>query len=121
MLRRVNALPVDPVGDDGRTQIVRVPGHLSHIAAAELDRTVKRIIALHNVSRIILDLTLVEVVTSIGVTSLLESRQTSQDHATELILAGLPEQHRSFFTLLRVDQLFDFENSVDEAVNRPFV
>jgi len=116
----VSTLPVDAVGDDGRTQIVRVPGQLSHVAAVDLIQTVGALFALHDVSRIVLDLTLVEVVTSIGVTSLLEIRQLAADHSAELILAGLSDQHRSFFTILRVDHLFDFERGVAEAVSRPF-
>lgn len=112
----MTALPVDTAGDDERTHIVRVPSQLTHVSAADLKRSVEQIVALKEADRIVLDLTLVEVVTSIGVTSLLEVRQIADDADAALVLAGLSPEHYKFFTLLRVDRLFAFSGSVEDAV-----
>jgi len=113
----VDLFPVDIVGPDERTHVVRVPSRLTHETAILLRRTVEQAFALHSVSLVILDLSLVEVVSSIGVTALLEVNQIVVDAKAKLVLAGFRDEHRSFFTLLRVDRLFQFSASVEDAVS----
>lgn len=117
ILRHVQILPIDFPDDGTSTPIVRVPARLSHENADALKRTAEHCFACHEVSRLVLDLSLVEVVTSIGVTSLLEAKQLASDHSAEMVLAGLPTRHREFFSLLRVEGLFQFADSVDDAVS----
>ena len=113
----MDTFPVDRPDMHEDSPVIRVPSSLSHEAADTLKRTAERCFASYEVRRLVLDLTLVEVVTSIGVTSLLEVRQLANDHGAELVLAGLPERHRSFFTLLRVEPLFRFVQSVESALS----
>ncbi len=113
----VDTFPVDIPDHHEKTRIIRVPSRLTHDSAAALRRTAEQCIANHDVSRMVLDLSLVEVVTSIGVTSLLEAKQATDDAGAGLVLAGLLPQHMKFFTLLRVDRLFQFAPTVEAAVS----
>jgi len=116
MLHCVQTLPMDMPEGGTPASIIRIPSRLSHESAEALKRTAERCFALHAVERLILDLSLVEVVTSIGITSLLEARQLAADVGAGMILAGLPGRHREFFRLLRVEGLFQFADSVEVAL-----
>lgn len=116
ILSPVETLPADIDDQRPSAHVIRVPSKLSHESAEALRRTAEQRFAHHDVEILVLDLALVEVVTSIGVTSLLEIKQLADDNEATLVLAGLPERHRDFFQLLRVDQLFQFAPSVESAI-----
>ena len=113
----VDTFPVDIPDHHEGTRVVRVPSRLTHESAFSLKRTVEQCFSNHEISTMVLDMSLVEVVTSIGITSLLEVKQASDDAGASLVLAGLASQHMTFFTLLRVDRLFQFAPTVEEAVS----
>lgn len=96
--------------------VVRAPEALDHAIAEPLRRVVVDALPDCDDAAVVLDLTRVELITSIGIAALLEIREFCTDRSARLVLAGLREEPRSMLRLLRLEAKFAYAAHVDDAV-----
>ncbi|MCA9294146.1 MAG: STAS domain-containing protein [Phycisphaerales bacterium] len=96
--------------------VVEAPEALDHTAAGPMRQAVEQDLADRDDAAVVLDLSQVELITSIGIAALLEIREFCADRDAPLVLAGLGDEPRSMLALLRLEGKFQYAASVDEAV-----
>ncbi|MFM9958686.1 MAG: STAS domain-containing protein [Phycisphaerales bacterium] len=103
-------------GRDGEALVVTCPPELTHDSGEALLRAVKRHLPNRDHATCILDMSAVGLISSIGITVLLQADEHCADRAAKLYIAGLPERQRQFLRMLKLDAKFTFVPSVDEAL-----
>lgn len=103
-------------GRDGEVLIVTVPRDLGHEAADPLRETVVRHLPNRDGVGVVLDMSHVAMISSIGIASLLQIAEACKDRKATLILAAVPDRQLAFFKMLRLDRKFPFAPTIDEAV-----
>lgn len=103
-------------GRDGEALVVPVPAELTHDSGEALHRLVKRHLPNRDHAACVLDMTRVGLISSIGITALLQIQEHCGDRGAKLVLAGLPERQRQFLKMLKLEDKFVYAPGVDEAV-----
>jgi anti-anti-sigma factor len=106
-------------GRDGECLVVVCPPELTHDSGEQVLRAVKRHLPNRDHAACVLDMTHVGLISSIGITALLQIEEHCADRGATLRLAGLPERQRQFLRMLKLDSRFVFVASVEEAVDAP--
>ncbi len=105
-------------GTEGAILVVRAPRGVDHESAEPL----RDCVAFHMPNRdgagVVLDMSEVEMISSIGIAALLQVVEHCRDRGAAAVLAGLPERQRAFLAMLRIDAKFELCGSVDEALAR---
>lgn len=102
-------------GRDGETLVVTCPAELTHDSGEQVLRTVKRHLPNRDNAVCVLDMSQVGLISSIGITALLQIEEHCTDRGAALRLAGLPERQRQFLRMLKLEAKFVFVKDVDEA------
>ncbi len=103
-------------GRDGEALVVVCPPELTHDSGEALLRTVKRHLPNRDHARCILDMSGVGLISSIGITVLLQADEHCTDRGARLLIAGLPERQRQFLRMLKLDARFTFRDTVEDAL-----
>jgi anti-anti-sigma factor len=103
-------------GQDGEVLIVSVPGELTHDSADDLRQTVARRLPNRDGAGAVIDLTGVQLITSIGIAALLQVQEFCRDRDARVLLAGLSDRLRGFLRMLKLDRKFELADSVDDAI-----
>lgn len=104
------------VGPDRNILVIRLPERLNHITAEALTEEARRRLPNREDAGLILDCTDVELITSIGIASLLQVSEHCRDHRAPLVLANLSEALRTMLEMLKLAGRFKATDHVDEAV-----
>lgn len=105
-------------GRDQAILIVEAPPELHHDCAEPLRATVTRHLPNRDDAALILDMSSVVLVSSIGVATLLQIHEFCHDRGAALIIAGAPTRHVNFLRMLKLDRKFEFADSVEDAMDR---
>lgn len=103
-------------GTDGEVLVVQAPGELTHDSGEHLRRLVARHLPNRDRSACVLDMTHVGLISSIGITALLQIQEFCTDRSAPILLAGLPDRQRQFLRMLKLEQRFAFSPGVDDAI-----
>lgn len=93
-----------------------MPEHLDHTSSDELASVVTLHLPKQDGAGVILDCTAIELISSIGIAALLQVRERCLDAEAGLCLANLPQRQVEFLGMLRLDEKFDFAESIDDAL-----
>ncbi len=105
-------------GPSGAVLVVRVPAALDHESAGPLRSVVERETPNRDGAGVVLDLADCRLITSIGIAALLQVEELAIGMGGGMCLAGMSEDLRRFLAMLRLDQRFSAEATVEEAVDR---
>jgi anti-sigma B factor antagonist len=75
------------------------------------------IIAQPDIDALIINLSEVEAIDSSGLGALLLANRQLSEHEIPVILVGVREFVRSLMSMTKIDEVFDFFDTVDEAIN----
>lgn len=103
-------------GRDGAVLLISVPAHISHETAEPLVDHVRSHLPNREGAGVVLDLTRVVLISSIGVAALLQIREHCADRAAPLVLASVPESQMVFMRMLKLDRKFEYASSAEDAV-----
>lgn len=103
-------------GVDGEVLIVRAPRELSHETAEPLRGCVMGGLPDREGAGVVIDLSAVELITSIGIALLLEVQEFGLDRGATTVLAATPVRHLEFLRMLRLDRKFVMAATVEEGV-----
>lgn len=103
-------------GRDGEALVVEAPPELTHGSGETLLRLVERHLPNRDHARCVLDMSRVGLISSIGITSLLQVQEYCADRGAALVLAALPDRQRQFLRMLKLEERFSFAESVDAAL-----
>ncbi len=103
-------------GSDGQVLVVRLPGEIDHSTAETITGEFSRLLPDRTDAAAVLDFSEVDLVSSIGITALLQVRERCLDAGVPLALAGVPAKLTEFFAMLRLDSKFQFEPDVAGAM-----
>ena len=95
--------------------MVVCPAELTHDSGEQVLRAVKRHLPNRDNAVCVLDMALVGLISSIGITALLQIEEHCADRGATLRLDRLPERQRQFLRMLKLESKFVFVASVDEA------
>lgn len=104
------------VGPDRNVLVIRLPQRLNHITAESLTEDARRHLPNREDAGLVLDCTEVELITSIGIASLLQIAEHCRDQRAPLVLANLSEALRTMLEMLKLAGRFKATDDVDEAV-----
>jgi anti-anti-sigma factor len=105
-------------GRDGSVLVVAVPRELNHESAEPLRAAVLRALPNRDGAAVVLDLSDVALVTSIGIAALLQVQEFCRDRAAGLILAHIPPRQLAFLKMLKLDRKFEVAATVEDAVGQ---
>jgi anti-anti-sigma factor len=105
-------------GTDGEILVVRVPPSLSHETAEPVRACVERRLPNRERCAVVLDMSEVVLISSVGVTALLQIEELASAAGGAFRLAGLSERGRSFLAMLKLDERFPSDASVGDAIAR---
>ncbi len=105
-------------GADEAILVVAVPRELNHESAEPLRAAVMRSLPNRDNAGVILDMTEVGLVSSIGIAALLQVQEFCRDRGAGLVLASLPQRQLAFLKMLKLDRKFACEATVDGAIAR---
>lgn len=103
-------------GQDGEVLIVDIPGELTHKSADDLRQTVARRLPNRDGAGVVIDMSGVQLITSIGIAALLQVQEICRDRDARMLLAGLSDRLRAFLKMLKLDRRFESAGSVDDAL-----
>lgn len=112
----VTDLRYEIVGARGATLVLRAPAELGHETASSLVREAE--IRLPNCDHpaMVLDMAGVEVISSIGITALLQLKELCLDRGGLFIIADLSAGQLEFLRMLHLDRKFEVRPTVEEAI-----
>ncbi len=103
-------------GQDQNILVFRLPDRLNHITAEGVTDTACRKLPNRDDAALVLDCTEVELITSIGIASLLQIAEHCNDVRAPLVLANLSESLRSMLDMVKLLAKFKIADDVDEAL-----
>jgi anti-anti-sigma factor len=103
-------------GQDKNILVFRLPDRLNHITAEGVTDTACRKLPNRDDAGLVLDCTEVELITSIGIASLLQISEHCNDVRAPLVLANLSESLRSMLDMVKLLAKFKITDDVDEAL-----
>lgn len=103
-------------GRDGEALVIVCPPEITHDSGEALLRAVKRHLPNRDHARCILDMSAVGLISSIGITVLLQADEHCADRAAKFLIAALPERQRQFLRMLKLDAKFTFADTVENAL-----
>lgn len=74
------------------------------------------IIAQPDIDALIINMSAVEAIDSSGLGALLLANRQLSEHAIPIVLVGVREFVRSLMSMTKIDEVFDFFDTVDEAI-----
>lgn len=102
-------------GRDGEVLVVVCPSEVTHDSGERLLRAVQRHLPNRDHAVCVLDMAGVGLISSIGITALLQIDEVCSDRGARLVLAALPDRLRQFLKMLKLDSKFAFSSSVEDA------
>lgn len=96
--------------------VVEVPRALNHDTAQGLTELVKRRLPAVDGVGLVLDMTVTELVSSIGITALLESEEAAQAVGGRMVLSGVNGELSAFLRMLGLSKRFSTAATVEEGV-----
>lgn len=105
-------------GADGAVLVVRVPPELTHATADGVRACVERRLPNRDGVGVVLDMADVELISSMGVTALLQIEELVTGAGGVLCLGGLSDRARGFLAMLRLADRFAQAVDVGEAIAR---
>lgn len=105
-------------GPDGAVLIVALPPSVNHITAESIRQGVSRLVPNRDDAAVILDCAGVSLITSIGITALLQIQERCRDAGAPMALASLTEPIRRMLVMLKLDRQFEMAHSVDDALTK---
>lgn len=102
---------------DDAVLVIEAPREIAHESADTLRVTVERHVPDRDDAALVLDLSAVRMISSIGVAALLQIREFCRDRKVPFVLAGLPAEQQRFLEMLRLGDKFTLAPDVDEAVS----
>ncbi len=96
--------------------VVRVPRDLNHEWADPLRLCVARNVPDRDGAGVVLDMSSVEMISSIGIAALLQVQEMCKDRQARLLLAGMPQAQARLLSMLKLDRRFSQSPTVDDAV-----
>ncbi|MGP1309261.1 MAG: STAS domain-containing protein [Phycisphaerales bacterium] len=103
-------------GPDRNILVFRLPERLNHVTAESVTESVCRGVPNRDDAGVVLDCTDVELITSIGIASLLQIAEHCHDVRAPLVLASLSESLRSMLDIVKLLAKFKIADDVDEGV-----
>lgn len=116
MLSGVSDVETSLAGRDEAVLVVLIPGDLTHDRAAPVRMAVERELPNQDGAAVVLDMSRVRLVTSLGVAALLQIEEFCADRMAPLRLVGLSERLVSFLGMLGLKTKFASCTSVDDAL-----
>lgn len=104
--------------DDDAIFIIESPREIAHESADELRLTVERRLPDRDDAALVLDVSGVRLISSIGVAALLQIREFCRDRGAPLVLSGLPAGQREFLEMLQLGDKFDLADDFERAVDK---
>lgn len=105
-------------GPDGAILVVALPPAVNHVSAESIRQGVSRLLPNRDDAALILDCASVTLITSIGITALLQIQERCRDAGAPMALASLTEPIRRMLVMLKLDRQFELAHTVDEAMER---
>lgn len=96
--------------------VVRIPGDLTHERAGSLRGAVERNLPNQEGAAVVIDMSEVLLVTSLGVAALLQIQEFCLDRRAPLRLVGLSERLVRFLGMLGLGTKFECGGTVEDAV-----
>ena len=106
------------IGHDGEVLLVVILATLNHESAEPLRQLVIARLPNRDGAAVVLDLRSTEMVSSIGVASLLQVLEFCKDRRAAMVLAGVSPQLQKFFRMLGIERKFAFVPSIEDALVR---
>lgn len=103
-------------GPDGGTLVFSLPQSVNHISADPIRQAVSRLLPNRDDAALILDCADVTLITSIGITALLQIQERCRDAGAPMALAAMTSPIRRMLTMLKLDQQFNLAPTVDDAL-----
>ena len=103
-------------GGGGQVLVVRVPEALNHETAPGLTEVVRRRMPAVDGVGVVLDMAGAEMITSIGITALLEAEEATREVGGRLVLAGLSDEMGAFLRMLGLARRFETVGEVEDGV-----
>lgn len=103
-------------GQDRNILVFRLPERLNHVTAESVTESACRSLPNRDDAGMVLDCTQVELITSIGIASLLQIAEHCHDMRAPLVLANLSESLRSMLDIVKLLAKFKIADDVDDAV-----
>src|SRR5690606_17132449 len=75
------------------------------------------ILAQPDIDALVIDLSMVDAIDSSGLGALLLANRQLKDHEIPIILVGVRDFVRSLMSMTKIDEVFVFMSTVDEAIN----
>jgi anti-anti-sigma factor len=98
--------------------VVQAPEAIGHEAAHPLLEEIRRRLPDCDKPGLVLDMRDVRVISSIGVTMLLQAQEHVRDRGGDMILARLPDAQRDFLRMLGLTRRFPDEPGLEAAIDR---
>lgn len=105
-------------GPNDTILVVEVPRELNHDSAEPLRAAVQRSLPNCDGAAVVLDMTRVALISSIGIAALLQVQEFCRDRGVTLTLAAVPARQMGFLQMLKLDRKFAVAGNVDEAIAR---
>jgi anti-anti-sigma factor len=103
-------------GQDRNILVFRLPERLNHVTAESVTETACRSLPNRDDAGMVLDCAQVELITSIGIASLLQIAEHCHDLRAPLVLANLSESLRSMLDIVKLLAKFKIADDVDDAI-----
>ncbi|MEN2998346.1 MAG: STAS domain-containing protein [Brevinematia bacterium] len=103
---------VEKIGD---VVVVRLGGRIDVQSALELERQINEILGM-NVNKIVFDFTDVQHLSSSGIRVLISSLRRTTANKGGIKLSNVSQSVRKILKLVELENLFNFYNSVDDAL-----
>lgn len=103
-------------GPDQNILVFRLPERLNHVTAEAVTENACRKLPNRDDAGLVLDCTQVDLITSIGIASLLQISEHCHDLRAPLVLANLSETLRTMLAMLKLNGKFKIADDVDSAV-----
>lgn len=116
MLLVVIDLDIRLEGRDGAVLVVRLPERLTHDTSSSVRMAVERSLPNRDGAGLVLDMSDVALLTSLGVATLLQIQEFCRDRGAPMRVAGLSTRLLAFFEMLGLEDNFELAAGVEEAV-----
>ncbi|MBL0926301.1 MAG: STAS domain-containing protein [Phycisphaerales bacterium] len=112
----MNDIHHDLSGRDGEVLVIRAPRDLSHETADDLRNTASRHLPNRDRAGLVIDMTEVRLISSIGIAALLQVQELCRERSSRMVLAALPDAQTRFLKMLKLDRKFCIVGTVSDAV-----
>ena len=104
-------------GASGVVLVVSVPADVNHITADKLRASVEARLPHHDEAGVVLEMSSVSLITSVGVASLLQIQDICHERGVRCCLAGLSGEALHFLEMLRLEDKFDRRDDLAGALD----